>query len=131
MNGWESLPLRLSLGIIFVGHGSQKAFGFFGGKGVGAFAGMLTQLGFRPPVFWAYLNTYTELLCGILLLLGLFTRTASALLFVVMVVAVAAVHFPKGFFLSTGGFEYNLLIMAALISLMMLGTGKFGLSSKF
>ena len=131
MNGWESLPLRLSLGIIFIAHGSQKAFGFFGGKGVGAFAGMLAQLGFRPPVFWAYLDTYVELLCGLLLLLGLFTRTASALLFVSMVVAVATVHFSKGFFSANGGFEYNFLIMAALVSLMLLGTGKLGLSLKF
>ena len=131
MNGWESLPLRFSLGIIFIAHGSQKAFGLFGGKGVNAFAGMLAHLGFRPPVFWAYLDTYTELLCGILLLLGLFTRTASALLFISMVVAVAAVHFSKGFFAANGGFEYNFLIMAALVSLMLLGTGKFGLSTKF
>ena len=131
MTGWASLPLRLSLGIIFVAHGSQKAFGFFGGKGVGAFAGMLAHMGFRPPVFWAYLDTYTELICGLLLILGLFTRTASALLFFSMVVAVAAVHFSKGFFAANGGFEYNFLIMAALISLMIMGTGKFGLNKIF
>ncbi|MFH2068986.1 MAG: DoxX family protein [Candidatus Omnitrophota bacterium] len=131
MNNWECLPLRLSLGIIFIAHGLQKAFGFFGGKGVGAFAGMLAQLGFRPPVFWAYLATYTELLCGILLILGLFTRTASALLFILMVVAVVAVHFSNGFFAANGGFEYQFLIMAGLISLAMMGTGKFGLTRKF
>jgi len=68
---------------------------------------------------------------GLLLILGLFTRTACALLFVVMLVAVTAVHFPNSFFASNGGFEYNFLIMAALVSLSLMGPGKFSLNRKF
>ncbi len=131
MKDWASLPLRLSLGIIFIAHGAQKAFGWFGGNGISGFAGMLTNLGFRPPLFWACLTACTELIGGLLLILGLFTRMACALLFVVMLVAVTAIHFPNGFFASNGGFEFNFLIMAALVSLAIMGTGKFSLNRKF
>jgi len=48
MEKWASLPLRLGLGIIFIGHGAQKAFGIFGGPGIQGFAKMLASLKFSP-----------------------------------------------------------------------------------
>jgi len=126
-----SLILRLGLGVMFFAHGSQKVFGLFGGPGIEGFSKMLTGLGFKPALFWAYLGAYVELLGGLSLILGLLTRISSLLLLIFMVVATLKVHISKGFFMSTGGFEYNLIIISVCIALIILGTGKFGINKKF
>jgi putative oxidoreductase len=125
------LILRLGLGTIFTGHGLQKAFGMFNGPGIAGFTQMLTGMGFAPAAFWAYLAAYVELISGIFLILGIFTRTASTLLFILIVVAALKVHLSKGFFLSSGGFEYTLLIACVCAALAILGGGKFSLVKKF
>lgn len=126
-----SLILRIALGIMFMGHGAQKVFGLFAGPGIKGFSQMLSGLGFQPPAFWAYLAAYVELLGGLCLILGLGTRIASLLLLIVIIVAAIKVHLAKGFFLSSGGFEYTFIIMSACLALLLLGTGKFGLNRKF
>jgi putative oxidoreductase len=124
-----SLILRVGLGVMFLAHGLQKVFGLFGGPGIEGFSRMLTGLGFKPALFWAYLAAYVELLGGLSLIAGLSTRISSLLLLILMVVATLKVHISKGFFMSTGGFEYNLI--SVCIALMILGTGKFGITKKF
>ena len=110
---WAILILRLGLGIIFTAHGLQKVLGLFGGSGITGFSKMLGGLGFLPVLFWAYLAAYVELIAGLSVIAGLFVRTASFLLLVVMAVAVLKVHLKKGFFLAVlfnvfcVGFEYN------------------------
>lgn len=126
-----SLVLRLALGAIFLGHGAQKAFGAFSGPGIKGFSGMLASLGFAPPILWAYLAAYTELVCGGLLVAGVLTRPSATLLLVLMLVATYKVHLRKGFFLSGGGFEYNLLIVATCIAVIIMGGGKFSLIPGF
>ena len=130
MANWGILILRLGIGIMFTAHGLQKAFGFFGGPGVKGFAGMLSGLGFVPAIFWAYVAACTELLGGILLIAGVQVRLASALLFILIVVAAVKVHLGKGFFLSKGGFEYTFVIAAACLALILLGPGKFSILHK-
>ena len=130
MSSWASLVLRLCLGAIFIGHGMQKAFGLFGGPGISGFAKFLQSLGFTPVGLWAYIAAYIELLSGICLVLGLFTRTASWLLIALMLVATYKVHLSKGLFLANGGFEYNLLIIGSCIVLVLLGAGKYSLGNK-
>ena len=125
------LFLRLGLGIMFMAHGLQKTFGLFGGPGVKAFSKMLAGLGFAPPLFWAYLASCTELVGGLLLIVGLFSRGAALFLLVLIVVAGLKVHLKNGFFLSAGGFEYVFVIAAALIALILLGPGKISLYGKF
>ena len=125
------LILRLGLGAIFTAHGLQKAFGMFSRPGVEGFSGMLSGLGFSPALFWAYVAAYTELICGLLLIIGLFTRPAAALLLVLILVAIYKVHLSKGLFLSNGGFEYTLLIACVCIALIILGAGKFGITDRF
>lgn len=127
MKNWAALPLRLGLGVIFAAHGLQKAFGALGIEG---FTKMLTSLGFVPALFWAYVAAYTELIGGLCLLLGLGTRIASSLIFILITVATIKVHLAKGFFLSAGGFEYNLLILCACVSLIILGPGKLSVTKK-
>ena len=125
------LVLRVSLGVIFVSHGLQKAFGLFGGPGIKGFSEMLSGLGFSYPLAWAYLAAYTEVVGGIFLILGLFTRGSAVLLLILMVVAIMKVHMGKGFFLAQGGFEYVFIIAAVCFTLILLGPGKFSFINKF
>jgi putative oxidoreductase len=119
------LVLRLALGFMFAAHGLQKAFGLFGGPGIGGFSEMLVGLGFKPSLFWAYLAAYAELVGGILLAVGFLTRGAAFVLLVLILVAVFKVHLSKGFFLSQGGFEYTFIIFSVCLALILLGPGKF------
>lgn len=125
------LILRLALGIVFLAHGLQVAFGMLGGPGIKVFSEMLSGLGFKPAMFWAYLGAYTELLGGLCLLTGIFSRAAAFFIFVFMAVAVVKVHLAKGFFIQNGGYEYNFLIACVCLVLMLTGPGKFGLFKKF
>jgi len=75
------LVLRVCLGVVFIAHGLQAAFGMFGGPGVKGFADMLSGLGFKPALFWSYIGAYTELIGGLMLMLGIFTRVATILIF--------------------------------------------------
>jgi putative oxidoreductase len=126
-----SLVLRLGLGVMFMAHGAQKAFGLFSGPGIDGFSKMLSGLGFSPALFWAYVGAYTELLGGLALVIGFPVRISSALLFIFMLVATLKVHLAKGFFLSGGGFEYNFIILSVLLALIIQGSGRLGVSTKF
>jgi putative oxidoreductase len=130
MKDWIAVPLRLAIGAIFIAHGLQKAFGLFGGPGIHGFTQGLTNLGFVPAALWAYLATSIELLGGIFVLLGIYTRVASAFIGLLIIIATIKVHLAKGFFLSNGGFEYNLLILCACVALVLSGPGKWGVTKK-
>lgn len=119
-----ALVLRLGLGIMFVAHGLQMAAGIFGGPGIGGFSSMLSGLKFFAPTFWAYVGAYSILICGLLLIVGLFVRTACIPLAIFIIVAGVSVHLSKGFFMMNGGYEYNFVILTGLIALMLLGGGK-------
>ncbi len=125
MLDWGILVLRLGIGIMFVAHGLQMAFGLFGGPGIKGFSGMLSGLGFVPAKFWAIVASYTVLVGGLLLIAGIQTRPAATLLLIFIVTAAVKEHLSKGFFLSNGGFEYTFVIAAACLALILLGSGKF------
>jgi len=72
---------------------------------------------------WAALNGLAEFAGGALLVLGLITPLGSAAVAGVMLVAIATVHWRNGFFNSNGGYEFNLLIVAAAIALAFTGPG--------
>jgi putative oxidoreductase len=59
MLDWGILVLRLGAGIMFVAHGLQMVYGFFGGPGINGFSKMLSGLGFAPAIFWSYVASYT------------------------------------------------------------------------
>jgi len=125
------LILRICLGTVFVAHGLQVAFGWFSGPGIQGFSNMLASMGFKPSIFWSYLSAYTELIGGLCLILGIFTRCASFSILIFMLVAVFKVHLTKGFFLQAGGFEYNFVLISICLALMFAGPGKFALLKKF
>lgn len=125
------LILRAVLGVIFVAHGSQKLFGTFGGPGINGVEGMLKNMGFFAPLFWAWVLSLTEGLGGLLVLLGVLPRISAAFIGIAMLVALLKVHLSKGLFLGQGGFEYLLLILAACVLIILAGGGKFSLYNRF
>lgn len=131
MRDWASLPLRFGLGIMFALHGAQKVFGFFGGPGIAQFSGFIKSLGFVPAGLFAWLAAYGELIGGMLLILGLWTRAASAYLAVLIMIAGIKVHFAKGFFLQNGGGEYVFIIACSCIALALSGSEKLSITKKW
>ncbi|MDD4899421.1 MAG: DoxX family protein [Candidatus Omnitrophica bacterium] len=125
------LILRVCLGIVFMAHGLQVAFGLFSGPGINGFASMLVGMGFKPAVFWSYLSAYTELIGGLCLIFGIFTRFAAVSILIFMIVAVLKVHLAKGFFIQAGGYEYNFVLICICLALIFSGPGKFALLKKF
>jgi putative oxidoreductase len=121
------LLLRAVLGATMAGHGAQKLFGVFGGPGLQGATGFFGSLRFRAPAAQALVASATELTCGILLALGLLTPFAALGIAVVMVTAVATVHWKNGFWNSNGGFEFNLLIWSGAVALAAIGPARFSL----
>ncbi|HLZ44756.1 MAG TPA: DoxX family protein [Gemmatimonadales bacterium] len=123
------LILRLVVGLTMVAHGTQKLFGWFGGHGLKGTGGFLEQLGFVPGRRNALFAGLAEFTGGLLLALGLVTPLAAMLIVSVMFVAVATVHVKHGYFNHNQGYEYNLTIVAAAVSLAMIGAGPVSLDA--
>ena len=129
MIGVGLLVLRLVLGVIFIGHGAQKLFGSFGGPGLKGSAGFFEQLGIKPPYLMAVLAGLAEVVGGILVILGFLTPLATLALIVVMIVAVLTVHLKNGFFVTNGGYEFNLALAGMALTLLIVGAGAYSLDS--
>lgn len=123
--GVAPLVLRVALGAIFVYHGYDKVFNM----GVPAVSGFLDSIGIPLPGLMAYVLAYGELAAGALLILGLFTHWAAKYAAVVGVVALFVVHLPNGFSIANGGYEFIMLILAAAISVMFTGAGKYSVDA--
>ncbi|HUJ95548.1 MAG TPA: DoxX family protein [Terriglobales bacterium] len=111
--------LRIVIGVIFLAHGYQKLFKF-GFHGV---SGMFGHLGIPIPAVFAVIVTLVEFVGGILLITGLATRIPSLLLAIDMIVAILLVHAKRGFFNTSGGVEFPLVLLAATICLALSGGG--------
>src|SRR5919112_3300791 len=99
LQGWGLTILRVVVGIGFFVHGLQKLFLM----GFGGVAGMMDGLGVPAPGLFAVILTLVELLGGLALILGLFTRVVAIPLAVDMLVATLTVHLPNGFFTVPNG----------------------------
>jgi putative oxidoreductase len=119
--------LRIVLGGVLIPHGMQKLFGAFGGMGFTGNAALFDRIGFAPGIFWGTLVGCTELIGGLLLVLGLFTRFAAAAVLIFMIVAVKFTSARGGFFWSTQGFEYPLLLGACALFFLIRGGGLWSL----
>ena len=122
--------LRATLGAVFFAHGVQKLFGWFGGHGLEATAGAFESMGLRPGKRTALIAGASEAGGGALLGLGLLTPLGSAAVIGVMDQAVRTVHLEKGFFVTNGGFEYNLTLVASALVLADSGPGPWSLDEK-
>ena len=123
------LILRLVVGLTMAAHGAQKLFGWFGGYGLQGTGGFLEKLGFLPGRRNALFAGLAELAGGLLLALGFATPLAATLIVSVMFVAVATVHAKNGYFNSSQGFEYNLLLAVAAVSIAIIGAGPVSLDA--
>jgi len=127
---WTNLALlflRIVVGGLFVGHGTQKAFGWFGGYGIAGTAGFMEQLGLKPGRLHATAAAVGETVGGLLVLLGLWTPVGAALIVAVMLVAIKTVHLVKGVWNSNGGYEYPLTLIAVALVLATTGPGAYTL----
>ena len=125
------LVLRVVVGLLFVGHGSQKLFGAFGGGGLEGTAGMFDNIGLRPGWLHARAAGTAEFGGGALLALGLFTPFAAAALIGVMTAAVISVHAPNGIWNTNQGYEFNLVLAAVVFALSGIGAGSWSLDNAF
>jgi putative oxidoreductase len=121
------LAVRLIVGALFVGHGTQKLFGWFGGHGLEGTAGFFESIGLRPGKRHATAAGVSEAAGGALVAAGLATPVAVASLSGVMITAIRKVHGDKGPWSTDGGYEYNLVLMAALFALADAGPGPWSL----
>jgi len=127
--GLAPLAIRAPLGIIFVAHGAQKLFGWFGGYGLNGTAQWMDSIGLHPGLLLALLAGGAEFFGGIALLLGLLVRPASAALAFTMLVAIFSVHAANGLFMAQNGFEYALALLAATVSLSISGAGRLSVDA--
>jgi putative oxidoreductase len=123
---WGLIPLRLAVGVTFVMHGSQKLFVF----GLGGTADILHWLGIPFPMFFAGVVMVTELLGGLAILFGLLARWAGLLLAVDMTVAILVARMKGGFF-TPNGFEFEMVLLGASLTIAAIGTGAVSLDRLF
>jgi putative oxidoreductase len=119
--------LRVIVGGLFVGHGVQKLFGWFGGPGLEATAQGFEHLGIRPAKPNAIAAGAAEAGGGALLALGLATPLAGSVLTATMLTAIQRVHLKNGPWSSDGGYEYNLVLIAATLAVVEVGPGALSL----
>jgi putative oxidoreductase len=124
---WSRLLVRLALGIVFFAHGSQKVFGWFGGHGLKATIQVFQQHMKIPPAA-TVVAAFIECFGGLALIVGLLARPSALGIIVVMLVAIAKVHWRNGFFLATqpgqaNGWEYNFALIAMALAVLLGGAG--------
>ncbi len=117
------LLLRLVTGGLFIGHGTQKLFGWFGGHGLDATADMFDHLGARPGRHNAILAGAAEAGGGALLVLGAGVPFAASAITATMLTAINRVHLKNGPWVTNQGYEYNLVLIAAVLALAEVGPG--------
>jgi len=120
---WGLLILRLIVAIIFIAHGIPKISEYLGGSGIEGTIEGFESKGIFLPTFMAYFVGYGEFLGGVFLLIGLFSREMGVILTAIMLGAVYYVHGSNGFFLSNGGFEYNLALIGMCMCIVFSGGG--------
>jgi putative oxidoreductase len=125
------LATRAVVGGLFIGHGTQKLFGWFGGPGREGTEQMMTSLELRPGKHHALAAGASEALGGALVAAGLATPLASSALIGTMITAIRKVHLRNGPWVTNGGYEYNLVLIATLLSLAESGPGELSLDHAF
>jgi putative oxidoreductase len=124
--------LRVIVGLALVPHGLRMTLGWFTGTGLKvdnltALAVQLDQTGYRPGWLWAPAISVTELACGPLLALGLFTRPAAIPIVIFLAVSNVERWRVGGYFWNTLGLEYTLLWTVAASYFLVHGGGFYSL----
>jgi putative oxidoreductase len=132
---WFAIPLRLIVGYGFMAHGYAKL-----ARGPDSFTRILEALGMPEPGLLAWATIWIELIGGLAVLLGVFIPLASLPMAAVLLVAIFTVHLPNGFssiklqavdaagaHFGQPGYETDLLYLAALLALVLAGSGPLSL----
>jgi len=120
-----TIPIRLGLAIVMIGHGAQKVLGSWGGPGFKAFTSGNTPFGFMKPTWlWLGAAALSELVGGVLVGLGFLTRVGAFFIGCTMLTAVAGVHWPNGLFSANRGYEYPMTLLAMSLALLIAGGGQ-------
>ena len=126
---WGIMIVRFIVGLIFLSEGIQK-FLFPELLGPGRFL----KIGFSDPTFWAYFTGTFELVCSILIIVGLLTRLATIPLFIIMLTAFVTTKFPilidKGIWAMLHEYRTDFALTMLLVYLCIYGSGKWSLDSK-
>ena len=129
---WAEALLRVVVGLALVPHGLRMTFGFFPNTGLPVhnlrmLSEQLDRTGYRPGPFWATAISATQLICGPLLALGLFTHFVA--LPVVLFLAVANIERWRvgRYFWNTLGLEYTLMWTVAALYFLARGGGRYSL----
>jgi putative oxidoreductase len=119
------LVVRLIVGIIIFAHGWEKLTVI----GPANFGQGLAQSGVPLPIFMGYVVTFTEVIGGILLIVGLLSRLATLLLTINLTVATLLVNIHVGLLSSTGGVgaELPLTLIAGFLAILSVGPGMLSL----
>ncbi|TRX54573.1 DoxX family protein [Thalassomonas sp. M1454] len=127
--GYSTLALRITAAIIFIAHGAQKLFAWFGGYGLEGTGQWMESIGLTPGYLLTLLAGSAEFFGGIALLIGLLVRPAALVLAFTMLVAIFSVHIDNGLFMSNNGYEFGLALFAMSVSLMLSGAGKLSIDN--
>ena len=120
--------MRFVVGGLFVGHGTQKLLGWFGGHGLEGTGRFFEQIGYTPGRPMAFLAGMTEAGGGALLMLGFLTPLACAAIVGIMV-ATLPVHAPKGLWNTNGGYELPLVYATCAAVIAYAGPGRASLDA--
>jgi putative oxidoreductase len=112
------LTLRLLIGGLFIGHGTQKLFGWFGGHGLDGTGGFFESLGLKPGKQNAIAAGVSEAGGGLLLASGVAMPLAGAAITGTMTTAIRHVHGSKGPWTTDGGWEYNAVLIGATLAVV-------------
>lgn len=122
------LILRIVFGLLFVGHGTQKLFGWFRGYGLKGTGGFFEQIGYRPGPLMAGVAGSTETVGGLLLATGFLTPLGAAMVVGTMINAIVTVQWSNGLW---NGYEKDLLYGTAATALAFIGPGAYALDDAF
>ena len=120
---YAATVLRVALGALFLAHAGLKLF-VFTPTGTAQFFG---SLGLPGPL--AYLVILAEVVGGIALIAGIYSRIVALALTPVLLGAIFTVHGPAGFFFTNpnGGWEFPALWIVGLLAVALIGDGAYAL----
>jgi putative oxidoreductase len=123
------LIVRIVVGVLFLGHGTGKLFGWFGQGGVKGTGAFFESVGYKPGETLAIFTGIVEILAGALLVLGFLVPLAAAIIIGDMINA-SFVKSADGFWVADGGYEYELVLSFIMLALVVAGPGAIAIDAK-